>query len=116
MSITKKISVRWKELRILVGAIICTIIWLGLFPVLLFGAMMGGMVFDPHIPTWIGAIIIFLAFLLPLSSPVTIVCIWICFFYKKPSFMYCSNFIPIVTMIILGVVIPLLLDIVRMLR
>ncbi len=106
---------RWKKLANLMSAIIFTIIWLGLFPFFLYGAMLSFFIFDnPSMPSLMGSTIVFFAFFIPLSFPATILCIWLSYFYKKIYLMYCSNLIPIITIIIVVLVDGLLSDIAKL--
>ena len=101
MNIIEKIPTFWKQKLVLCTAIVCTMIWMISFPVFLYCTMViMSLVLDVITKwIWIRNIIIFLAFLLPLSSIATIVSIWLCYFYKKISIMYLSNLIPIMTVI-----------------
>lgn len=93
----KEIAGLHKKSRPLLGAIVWTIIWVVLFPLFYIGAMLSDLIFNTHNLGWIGNSVIILSLMQPLSSIVTIICIWIFYFRKKISHMYTSNIIPFVT-------------------
>ncbi len=93
----------------LVTAIISTIFWVVLFPILLFGAIICLTMSSAPIIPWIGIIVYISVFLLSLTSPIAILCIWLCFFYKKTSQTYLCNVIPIITILVLSVILPFLI-------
>ena len=91
-------SLMEKKTVILISAIICTIVWLGLFPFFLIMATF--MTDDPYTTGITG----FTSPLIPLSIPITIVSIWLSYFYKKIPFVYWSNLIPIITSILVVII------------
>lgn len=90
------------------SAFIFTVIWLGyLFPTHLIEALN---IYFSYPPVFIGYVIIFLRFLIPLSCLIAVLCIWISYYYEKINLMYCSNLIPIMTYIAVVKVHQLLFD------
>lgn len=100
MDLLDKISNFWKKWDDQIGAIICTVIWSVIFLVFLYGALMTDTIFKDPAPLWLGYLIVFMAYLLPLSALAAIICIWYCYYHKK-SLMYYCNLIPFVTIVIL---------------
>ncbi|MCW3109844.1 MAG: hypothetical protein JWQ09_4350 [Segetibacter sp.] len=105
----KESAIDWKKWRSLSLAILYTLFWIVLFPILYIGASVYGSITSSHMtPQLLDYLKFFSLLLLPSSSPVTIVCIWLSYYYKKSSLMHYSNFIPLFTLIGIFFVVGLL--------
>lgn len=83
----------------LIIAGLSTAFWGVLFFIFLYWAIMTDRV-NPPIPTWLDLWLVFLAYWLPLSALVTIICIWVCYHRKSPLLFYC-NLIPLTLIVFL---------------
>ena len=99
----KKYPEKWIKPTVLISAILFTILWLILFPCLLYAAMFNSMFFASD-DNFLGSMIVFFAFFVPLSCPATVLCIWLSYYFERFALLFLSNLIPIITALVVVVV------------
>jgi threonine/homoserine/homoserine lactone efflux protein len=91
------------------GLILCTIIYVLLFPFLLYMGLLSSMVSDsPRITPFFVGVIMFIVFCIPLSIPVSIYLMWSRYFRKQYDKVHLFSRMPVYVMagvfILLGIV------------
>lgn len=95
----KKITGKWMKATVFTSAILFTVLWLILFPYLLYAAMFNSMFFVSD-DSFLGSVIVFFAFFIPLSCPATVLCIWLSYYFERFALLLLSNLIPIITALV----------------